>query len=918
MNGHDPDPDSDQAQVQQGPNEKLWKEIEDKYWDSVKTFREEEDRRIAEESQIDADEQKAKLEDALFNKFEDRKRLLKQLEKIDLEYQEIQESLDAVDQKLEADRAALLAERAKEDEAKRQMFRDYRPVKTLAKTSDEDADVVMTDKQSEPQQTNLKPQQTQPKPSEQTQPESQQTEPKPTEPRQPEPKQPEQQQPGQKQTEQKQNEKQPRTEQQRFMTTEQQRHGSAGRAAVKVVDSAGQLIGQLRPISLDNAWVRDVMQLPIQRVVEIRASRKFTPEMLETIYEPSDAKGAKWLSCYVQATGEIQSHACHTCAKNGGPFSTCVIIGGSEFPRCGNCEWNRQGCHGGTLHVRPRSRHSAAGETVTASLGKSPGRRAAAAAAEQTTISINTTATRGFTSSSSAGPKQLAAARKLLPGARKAAARPDSPALSTFMSETPEAETPSNPRGRPWKNLPEINKSVLLLRHDGIVFTEPEIVRGVPLAKISPGHPYWDPEWPSLQDYIQPQLQKWVDKYDEYVNNVAKPPPPSSKFLAGRQVNRGKAILRYLKEGELHPYQIVAKPYINKSLVSYDTLFRLVQVLEELAKFNTDVSPSQWLRQRLHEISVEQGDSFNLGKTVHDLYHDPKVTTLRSKSGFGNIGRPSGYRMATGDSGTPKKPARPLKRKEPHESPKTTPGSTAKRGTKNAAVQPAKPAQSTQPAQPAQPAQPTRPAQPAAIATQQAVAAKEPAPQIDTKKRRLSSASAANLVITADDLEYSGYTSQDSFSEDHVMRVDWRVYQVKHQKISTNTLVTQYWHWVGEGEGGAEENIFEHQVLKDVLPNKKVTWGVYKDPIDFHLRMSELTDITFAKDSLKIIISTKEIEGVTHRGNLLADFKRERTKRRFLAFMRKRGVKLVKTNGEYIQREWDRMDSDVLPHYDSD
>ncbi len=144
------------------------------------------------------------------------------------------------------------------------------------------------------------------------------------------------------------------------------------------------------------------------------------------------------------------------------------------------------------------------------------------------------------------------------------------------------------------------------------------------------------------------------------------------------------------------------------------------------------------------------------------------------------------------------------------------------------------------------------------------------------------------------DLEHDGFTSTDSYSRDRVMEVDWRLSQVKHRKQSTNTLVTQYWHYVDKIADNAEENMFEHQVLKDMSHNR-VSWGVYKDPIDFHLRLTELKEVMYANDNLRIIISTREVEGVDHRGDVLAEFRRERTKRRFLKFIRSKGVRLVKT-----------------------
>lgn len=152
-----------------------------------------------------------------------------------------------------------------------------------------------------------------------------------------------------------------------------------------------------------------------------------------------------------------------------------------------------------------------------------------------------------------------------------------------------------------------------------------------------------------------------------------------------------------------------------------------------------------------------------------------------------------------------------------------------------------------------------------------------------SKRQRLS----ANTT-TAEDLKYEGYTSSDSFSNDRVMTVDWRVYQVKHRDRTSNMRVTQYWHWVDE------EALFEHQVLEDVL-DRRVKWGVYKDPIDFHLRLRELTEITYAPNTLNVIIGTQQIRGVTYRGDIMAQFKRERTKKRFLEFLQKKGIKLVKT-----------------------
>ena len=140
-----------------------------------------------------------------------------------------------------------------------------------------------------------------------------------------------------------------------------------------------------------------------------------------------------------------------------------------------------------------------------------------------------------------------------------------------------------------------------------------------------------------------------------------------------------------------------------------------------------------------------------------------------------------------------------------------------------------------------------------------------------------------SLPPSREDLEYDGYTSSDSFSDDIIVeQVNWRVQQM-HRELSTNMEVTQYWHYV-ELEPGNEG--IEHQDKQ---------WGTYREPINFHLRLRELTNITYALNSRNIIIGTKPVEGVSFRGDLVAQFKRERTKRRFLKFMEGKGIRLIET-----------------------
>lgn len=441
--------------------------------------------------------------------------------------------------------------------------------------------------------------------------------------------------------------------------------------------------------------------------------------------------------------------------------------------------------------------------------------------------------------------------------------------------------------------LKEITKDVLVLRDDGVAFTDPPAMRGVPLAKITKGDAYWDDEWPDLEATVAASLARWEAKHEEH---IAANHSTSSKFLANRQINRGKAILKFLEEGELHPFQIMGKEHVKKGLANYDKLFRMTQILDELTKFSIDVTPSQWLRHRLCEVLEEQGDKFDLAHTVNDLYHDPKVVAIRFKSGFGNIGRPPGYKpggdgsASKGGEGSAKKGA--SKRKRPHATPKTSPRKTdapaappGPEAETPAAASPSRGPRKSDAQSPGRPspghldpAEQQQQPEPLDAAKAQATS---PGPTPDPKKARLDN------DLAAEDLDYDGYTTTDSFSHDRIYEEDWRLCQVKHAREQTDAHVTQYWHWI------EDEQTFEHQVLSD--ESRKAKWGVYKEPHDFHLRFGELSEVTMAASSKKIVVSTRQYPNVQHRGDLLVHFKRDRTKRRFLRFISRKGIKVVKT-----------------------
>ncbi|KAJ2982587.1 hypothetical protein NQ176_g1282 [Zarea fungicola] len=203
--------------------------------------------------------------------------------------------------------------------------------------------------------------------------------------------------------------------------------------------------------------------------------------------------------------------------------------------------------------------------------------------------------------------------------------------------------------------------------HNGSVYTYPKCIEGVPLAKIHPGHPYWDPKWPDLRSLVEPVLRSWEEKHNHAIELQRQGKKVGSvKYQYGRQVNRGKTILEFLMHGVISPYQLLSKRFMSVgkgSITSYDTLFRLCDTVNELAKYKLDVEPVEWLRQRLHELVETQGEGFNFPKTIHDFYNDPKLAALRFKSGFKSIGRPSGIKMPRRD-GTADDSPRPKRRKK--------------------------------------------------------------------------------------------------------------------------------------------------------------------------------------------------------------------------------------------------------------
>ncbi|PSR81102.1 hypothetical protein BD289DRAFT_454939 [Coniella lustricola] len=694
-------------------------------------------------------------------------------------------------------------------------------------------------------------------------------------------------------------------------------------AVAEVRDDEGNFVDYIRPIKLNNKYIRNILQVPIKRNIIVRSGRKFTKETMQSIYEPSDNKGAKWLSCMIQATGEEQELPCNSCMNRAGTWAGCVIVGGNDFPRCANCEWNRQGCAGSSYHQDrlddPDVQSGAHPMASPSPLATDDSERAS----REGNSAGGFTAVNGAGGSRTAVPSSAPLKRTTLPskkGGRKSL--PSMPSAGKENMEPRDGSVPAEDEAAASDvdPGPDITAERLHLRDDGVVYTEPAIMRGVPIERIHPGHPYWEQDWPDPLPILQAKYEDWLAKLDACLASG------KNRFLAGRQVNRGKTIVDFLQNGAIHPYQLLGKKFITKALVSYDTIFRLAQVLEELPKLNIDVNPVDWVRERMHELYLEEGESFSLAKTVHELYHDAKLRALRSRAGVGNIGRPSGVRKgATGKAAGPR-------RKDLDDTPHK------KRRRASTVVASKKANRTSQ-------AEATTTVSPRSIKKQRL-------DDTNNSKNRINdviaqpatgtdndSSQAEQAILTDSSRSvkqekgsegyHDGYTTSDSSSGGKMTRLDWRVLQVRTPENTTSTEHTQVLHWVAEDNSDVLG--FEHQILLNVDPPK---WVVYQDPFDFHVRLRELEKIEFCRDEDcgKVVIHTASTAAADGDGNsdddegrrvktrrkILVHFKRGRTQDRFLQFVKQklqglRSVSVEETSRDFIEMEWTKVDSKVLP-----
>ncbi|KAL2166057.1 hypothetical protein VTG60DRAFT_3330 [Thermothelomyces hinnuleus] len=155
------------------------------------------------------------------------------------------------------------------------------------------------------------------------------------------------------------------------------------------------------------------------------------------------------------------------------------------------------------------------------------------------------------------------------------------------------------------------------------------------------------------------------------------------------------------------------------------------------------------------------------------------------------------------------------------------------------------------------------------------------------------------------ELEYDGYTSVDSTTGDPVEETEFRLQQVKCPEHATDKRTPQYWHWI------EEEGIFEHQVLMSV--EGSLSWRVLE--YDFSLRMATIKEATYSGRDKRIVIALEKgsnVQGLDSRGTIMALFNRPNTMRRFLAFLRKNGRKVVAVCSTDLRKTWDSLNPPTL------
>ncbi|OAA38033.1 hypothetical protein ISF_09900 [Cordyceps fumosorosea ARSEF 2679] len=664
---------------------------------------------------------------------------------------------------------------------------------------------------------------------------------------------------------------------------------------VAIIDSNHTILDKLQHLGFSNERTTTISSRAVLQPIKLRNARRFFEDTRTSIYSFADGKGTGWIACMIQATGILQKKRCHGCSSNESPFEGCIAVGGHLFSKCGNCEWNGTSCQGLNpststnmlAHMRPAlepprscSQLSTPGLILDPSLNLPAELEALAAAAPQATV-------KAYSSHYSPPQVHISGFKAANQTAKYEQAPPVPRAVPSLIasSRTSYRRSPKAPNAdcsvpRPMApicfrqmdfaapNSNDITKETLVLRHNGIIYTHPDCIAGVPLEKITPSHPYWETKWPKLRSLTEPILRLWEEKLqsEEAASRVQK--VGSVKYQYGRQVNRGNTILRFLEQGPISPYQLLAKKYVSVgkgSITSYDTLFRLCETIEALSNYKTDVEPVDWMRQHLHELITAQGSGFNFPKTIHDFYNDPKLAALRQKSGFKSIGRPSGIKM-------------PLRRAESVDDDVPLTSSQRKRKSHPSY---GTPSPRTEPPN----------AEPLKV---------DP---VDVNQGPVGKKQKAAAKVL-DSLETGEVSDADSVSGSAISEFDFRICQIKTRLFTSSEKVTQYWSWV------PEKSMFEHQILDDRSP---AGWSMQRGPIEFSLRLGDVVKISWNLKALRVylVMSDRHIcfEDDKLRGDIIVTFRRPNTMRRFIQFCRRREIELVEETWKKIEHLWGTMHS---------
>ncbi|KAJ6439872.1 sterigmatocystin 8-O-methyltransferase precursor [Purpureocillium lavendulum] len=732
---------------------------------------------------------------------------------------------------------------------------------------------------------------------------------------------------------------------------------------VNVVDADDNIIGPVMRIDGWNQWVREIQEMKVKRPVKIRRGRRFGPDHLSTIYERSEGKGVKWLSCMIQATGDVAPRRCHSCDKNQGAFEECIVLGGSMFQKCGNCEWNRQGCHmptanGSNIPGSPLIQESniEAEDLEQEHAGSSWEARRAEVAREalakasglpvgglRESLYVNHADKDGSHLSTHKSPvlsepvqmptpqepkehafvnstpvaggagfrpvNGFTAANGLTPGGSFTPANGFTPANTRNSRPssrdilTPSAlsvETSPQPTPPASEPLEEITRANLILENDGTVYTYPEIVQGVPLVKIDEDHPYWELGWKPLKPQIEAQLATWREKNAVALEAKNRGEGGSAKFQTGRQVNRGVKILEFLEQGEISPYQLISKKFIHTGKGAITSYDTLFRMCETLAEL---------AKFKLDVTPIEW-----MRHRLHEIMmqRGPNFNVAKVIHDFYHDKKLTALRVKNGY----KSIGRPSGYK-PGQS-KTPQGSAKKRKSMHSEA--GTPRET-----------PSRALTPLDVEEIVASPALTHATSVQTEAGSLDTLSRKRLKTLSPPttLDVGEYSDTDSFSGAPLASHDWRLYQIKTRAFTSSIQVTQYWNWK------EKERMFEHQLLKDTEPT---TWGVHRDPIDFNVRLDDIVEVRWNIDVLQVhIVMSKWGTAIAKqdgqpRGDVMAAFKRERTIRRFLDFCRAKRLRtsevppyvfllakltvhcpLLTQHSEDMEAEWGLMQSEQLP-----